>query len=556
MNFKEFLQISAKEIDSKKTERRIDIAIFLTLLKEETVLKKDRLKVNKIRKRFLHKAGGLSIFEIRYLLTLPESEIVLSDLHSNLSGYRQKFNKEIKYFSRPVYGKPTLAKSDYSVIDYFAKTNFSKVISKRFELKFPDIIVRKDLYPRRVSSPLVRQKIWEYTQLDEIELGKKPLIVNQKNELIDGYLRLSAMKNQQKSENFCVLVTSVYTQSDKHLKEQMYKYNSKHGTPYEFAMKKEYAQDLIEEGKDIKDVVKITGVSRPTIQKWTKRIRQDKKSKLTKKVLDLKDSGYTQHRIAVSLNISQATVSNILVKTKNIKNAKGSKSNKPSKIFKSNSWVAVSNISENLSDKVIDEYFGKCHELYLENLLYYHTNKGDIVLDLFAGTASTFVVCDRMMRDCRCYDRIPFGGKEYLIQKHDINNGLPQNLPVKIKLVFLDPPYWRQARKQYSFEPEDLANMELDEYNKSMAQLFDAIKHSSNNSIYIEKVAILIGPTIYDPPNFVFVDHVFDFHSMLNDKYKIAERYHCFFPTNFRMPKKERRCTIVKRDLIIYDRIR
>lgn len=38
------------------------------------------------------------------------------------------------------------------------------------------------------------------------------------------------------------------------------------------------------------------------------------------------------------------------------------------------------------------------------------------------------------------------------------------------KLVHLDPPYGKQAEKQFSQDAEDLANMNLDGFNKSLRE--------------------------------------------------------------------------------------
>lgn len=53
---------------------------------------------------------------------------------------------------------------------------------------------------------------------------------------------------------------------------------------------------------------------------------------------------------------------------------------------------------------------------------------------------------------------------------------------------------------------------------------------------------------------YIFKDHTFDFHDMLKEYYNIIARYHLFVPTTHIMGSKEPKCTIVMRDLVIYER--
>jgi DNA modification methylase len=174
-------------------------------------------------------------------------------------------------------------------------------------------------------------------------------------------------------------------------------------------------------------------------------------------------------------------------------------------------------------NKPNQNFIGNTPQHFLEHLLYYHTNKGDMVVDLFAGTGTMIDACEVMGNDFLAYD-MGRHYKKHLVTKHKIQDGLPQEVIAHevIKLVFLDPPYWKQAEGIYSDDPDDLGNMPLDKYNAIMGNLFLEICKAKN----IELVAFMINPTIYVDGNFTYVDHSLTFHQFLAGNFDIIRRYH------------------------------
>ena len=330
----------------------------------------------------------------------------------------------------------------------------------------------------------------------------------------------------------------------------MYKYNSKHGTPYTNDQKRLFAIEMArEDNKTDKEIAETLGVSRQTVNKWTRTLKIKKRSELTKKIIDLRiNHGYTQTKISEILNIPQRTVSYTL--SKNAQDSKVANIKKPSEIFKTNHWGLQGKKYEK-----IDKYSGKTDEIQLENLLYYHTEPKNKVIDLFAGSGTLFDVCDRMERDCQLYCLNQFAGREHIIKKWNIKNGIPPDMPVKTHLLFFDPPYWKQ--KNYTVgDADDLSNMSLDDYNTTIQNLFNKIKNSHVNDVYILKIAILIAPTIYIDGQFTFEDHMFDFHDMIKDKYEIIARYSLYYNSEGRLrldAQRHRKCVTVLRDLIVYE---
>jgi hypothetical protein len=90
----------------------------------------------------------------------------------------------------------------------------------------------------------------------------------------------------------------------------------------------------------------------------------------------------------------------------------------------------------------------------LLNILYYTTEIDDLVIDPFGGGGNMALACKRMKRRCITYDIAPqFPG----IKKHDATKPFPNR---GAQLVFLDPPYWKQKRGEYSVDEADLSNIE------------------------------------------------------------------------------------------------
>jgi ParB-like chromosome segregation protein Spo0J len=127
----------------------------------------------------------------------------------------------------------------------------------------------------------------------------------------------------------------------------------------------------------------------------------------------------------------------------------------------------------------IDSRFGKKHpgnipvEL-VKNILCRLTKPGDLILDPFAGGGVTIDACaDFVDRSCEAFDLTPVRED---IKPWDILKGPP---PVSRPpdLIFLDPPYGPQKAGEYSKRDNDLANMSVEQFLKSMEKVFGYWNH-------------------------------------------------------------------------------
>jgi len=247
----------------------------------------------------------------------------------------------------------------------------------------------------------------------------------------------------------------------------------------------------------------------------------------------------TQKSIEDILNIPQQTITRIIENTQK------------DKIVEMGNFTPLLYNIWNLPKQDNDrKHFGAFPELFMENLIHYHTEPLDIVYDPFGGGGTTADVCKKMFRRYYVSDRKVIPGREKDIREWDIKNGLPDDLQ-KPKLAFLDPPYWKQAEGKYSNNIEDLGNMDIDSFNKSMQSLFDELTKRK-----IEKIALVIQPTQYKN-NFIWKDHVFDFAKML-PKYEIEMRYILPYSSQQYTPqvvikaKEENKCLGLNRDLTVW----
>lgn len=135
----------------------------------------------------------------------------------------------------------------------------------------------------------------------------------------------------------------------------------------------------------------------------------------------------------------------------------------------------------------------------MQNLNYYYTKPGDLIVDPFAGGGSTLDVCvahddDYGNRKCLAFDIEPIRKD---IKVWDIvAAGLPP-FP-RARMIFLDPPYWKQKQGEYSAHETNMANLPLERFHDELERV---IKESRKRA---DLVALIIGPT---QENWEIIDH-------------------------------------------------
>jgi len=412
-------------------------------------------------------------------------------------------------------------------------------------IKVSEVIFRDDLYPRLDKNPHTVQKYAE--DLDILP----PIEVNHRNELIDGWHRWTAHKKND-IEEIKVLVTE--TTSDGHLLELAIERNSSHGLQLSQADKKDMARKIYHVTSEAnrsekkKHLSKILSVSERTVQGWLSRIDKDSKEARNRKIFNLWMACYTQDEIAERCDCHKDTVSEICRKMADLP-----KSDKPAADHLTDFDVPIYNIWKQQTKSNTSNHFGNTEARWFDNLLYLYTKPFDVVIDPFAGGGSSIDICKKRFRKYWVSDRTPIVEREQDIRTWDVTDGLPpMHRWNDVKLVYLDPPYWKQAEGQYSDSPKDLSNMDLSEFNKALSKTILDFSKKLNDAY----IALIIQPTQWRAPDRKYTDHVAD---MINAvKLPIEMRISCPYESqqcNAQMvefAKENKTVLVLTREIIVW----
>ena len=367
-------------------------------------------------------------------------------------------------------------------------------------MKVADVVFREDLYPRIEKSATTVQ---QYAESLEV---LPPIEVNQHGELIDGWHRWTAHRKMEALE-IASIVTE--TTSDAHLLELAIERNASHGLQLSIADKQNMARQIYHatatkdrDGKKA-HLAKILSVSERTVRGWLSRIDKDTKADRDRRILSLWLACYTQEEIGEEVGITHQAVDLVLQGM-----AELPKLAEPAASHTDGFEVPIYNVWKQQTKSEGSSHFGNSEVRWVDNLLYLYTKPLDIVVDPFAGGGSTIDICKKRWRRYWVSDRKPVVEREADIRKWDINDGVPP-LPrwQDVGLVYLDPPYWKQAEGQYSTDAEDLANMPLDQFNGALAGLIAQFAKKLRSGA---RIALIIQPTQWKAPDRAYTDHVAD----------------------------------------------
>jgi DNA modification methylase len=418
-------------------------------------------------------------------------------------------------------------------------------------IKVSDVIFREDLYPRQETVPALVQEYAEHLeQLPPIEL-------NQHNELIDGWHRWTAHKKRgEKTIKFF----RTETKSDLEFMDLAAERNSAFGrqlsqddkrawvrkryaiTPErerDARMKKYWAQKL--------------SVGERTVDRWLEDAERSAKAARDKRICAAWLACYTQDEIAEKENVAKSVVHDVCSDFA--------------------TWQKTDKSVQSVADHAIDftpqlynvwttsaltngtKHFGNSEQRWVDNLLYHYTKPFDTVVDCFAGGGSTIDVCKKRLRRYWVSDRLPVVERQHEIRKHDMTDGLPTLRWQDVRLVFLDPPYWQQAKGKYSKDKEDLANMALDEFTETLTGIINSFaKKLSSGAV----IALMIAPTHWRDGNggIRIADHAVDMMRTVN--LPIDMRISCPYSTqqctaqDVEWAKANREFLLLTREIVIW----
>lgn len=409
------------------------------------------------------------------------------------------------------------------------------------KVKIKDVEFREDLYPRIEFS----QKLVEnYSNAIKF---LPPVTINQDNILIDGWHRWKAHKMANKDE---IEVEIIRVESEKELRKLAYKLNSNHGLQLSNKEKSNFANEMIGE-ISAKELAEVLSVDVDTIFLWTKTKRHALKEVRNERVIRLYlKAENSLDSIAKEVGESQGTISNIIQSF--IKESEFQFFNEDFKPLLYDIWRP--------KEDVAVPHSGYFPEVFMVNLLYYHTELFDVIYDPFANRGTTIDIAKKCFRRYYCSDLVVKPGREGDIKQWKIQDGLPVGLKgKKTNLVFLNLPLWIPGKEGQTGNKYNLANMNLEDYYSTIGNFLKNITIKRP-----DRIAIVISPTQYfnEDDKKEFEDHIFKFDLILGKlKYKIEMRYILIYPIHLyddivgKFKEKKVAISIV-RDLVVWVRMK
>lgn len=391
---------------------------------------------------------------------------------------------------------------------------------KTVELRVDEVIFRQDLYPRQEHDPVLVQ---QYSR----NLGLLPAIeVNQHHWLIDGKHRWLGHQTA-KAETIQAFVTPTATEAE--FIALACRRNAQHGRQLSDADKKQMAIRLYNGGEGIKkqkEIADILSVTEEAVSRYLSDINKQLEEQRRKVIFDMWLACHTDDEIAAAVggDFTQQAVNKRKVVLQKLDEHQevvklaarfqptGAKKETPFEVPLYNVWTFAKKSNE-------VEHFGNSEQRILNNLLYLYTEPFQIVVDPFAGGGATIDVCKRRLRRYWVSDRKPIPARAGAIRTLDVVQEMPalKGRWDDVALVYLDPPYWKQAEHQYSEDAEDLANMPLDQFTEALAGVILRFADRMKQGM----IALLMQPTQWRAPEKAFTDHVADLLLAVRKKKKL-----------------------------------
>lgn len=411
-----------------------------------------------------------------------------------------------------------------------------------------EIVWRQDLYPRFEPNPATIQQYAE--SIDMLP----PIEINQHNELIDGYHRWTA---HRKAGVDTIPVTVTVTASDREFEILAIRRNATHGLQLTSDEKKARARRLYTGKKGEKEeLAQLLAVSARTLHDWLSRIDKDMKDERDRRIAQMWLACYTEEEIAAAVGCSLGTVSSMLEEPSELA---GLQKMKVLSEYREPEWSPpIYDVWKQQDKSDGTKHPGNTEASFLDRLMYMYTEPFDIVVDPFGGGGSTIDVCKKRLRRYWVSDRLPIVERTD-IRQADILDGPPvlHKRWGNVRLLYLDPPYWRQVAGQYSQDPQDLANMPLEDFYNTLAGFVEQCAGKMKAGAHI---ALIIQPTQWKADDKQVVDHIIDLVIRLQKSpMRYVRRIQCPYESqqcNAQMvewAKANRDILVLSREIIVWE---
>ena len=411
---------------------------------------------------------------------------------------------------------------------------------------FSSIVFDEGLYPRvEGHDPCVVQTYAR--DMEQIEAAGKHISVNADNVLLDGRHRMLAYKKRADGATDFQVPVFRYDVSSPLESFRLACRLQDRGKALSNDDRVAGAKRLYSLGdQSQREIADVLGVSQSTVSSWLSRTLKDEKDRKKEAAFALWLACHTQQEIADQIHMPKQTVGDWMKDLTEISATDIS-------VKFSDFTPPIYNVWKLPSKSGSPDDLGNSEPRCLENLLYLYTVPGSIVVDPFAGSGSTIDVCKKRKRRYFVSDRRPIVEREHEIRRHDLTDGLPKVPRWKdVSLVYLDPPYWKQAEGQYSNDPTDLANMPLDQFHDTLAGIVDGFAKKLSDAF----IALIIRPTQWNAPDRTFTDHVAELvrrvRLPIDMQFSVPYESQQCTAQMVEWAKQNKRCLVLTREIIVW----
>jgi hypothetical protein len=383
------------------------------------------------------------------------------------------------------------------------------------EIKLSEVVYDEVTYPRKQHDPALVQRY--AAVIDEIEAKQRFISVSVDNKLLDGKHRWLAYRKVHEGNGDPVIKVFRYDVAAPHDQLKLAAaLNSEHGWQLSEEDKQFTAISLYTYGCTFDDIAATLSIGKSKVSAWLSRTVKEDRDRRNAKIFDLWLSCHTQEKISEYLTsekeeVPLGTVKRLLGDGEDslVRKVFQNQTNQAAASHATDFDVPLYNVWKQQEKTSGSKHFGNSEVRWLDNLLYLYTVPFDVVVDPFSGGGSTIDLCKKRFRRYFASDHKPIPERETEIRCHDITAGLPK-LPrwKDVRLVYLDPPYWKQAEGKYSKDPTDLANMDLESFHATLAGLITAFAEKLKDNAKDARIALLLQPTQWNAPDREFTDHV------------------------------------------------
>lgn len=434
-------------------------------------------------------------------------------------------------------------------------TRLSSIQPELRTIRLSEITFDEVIYPRRDHDPALVQRYAD--NLEGIEASKRYIAVASDMKLLDGKHRWLAYRKRNGDAQDREIQVLVYPVTAPHDQLKLaVKLNSDHGWQLTESDKQADAKSLYAYGSSYDEIAEALSVGKKKVVEWLAQTVRDNKERRDQKIFEMWMACHTMEEIAHAAGCTKETVSQLVgICQKKFQETKSDKS-----LADFDDWDAeagrrpVYNVWRQTAKTNVVSHYGNSEARWTENLLYMYTEPFDVVVDPFAGGGATIDACRKRFRRCWASDRKPIVEREGEIRKWDMTTGLP---PVPrwqdVKLIFLDPPYWRQARNEYSKDPEDLANMPLEKFTATLGNVINGFAKKLTSGAAI---ALMMSPTQWRSDGRKFADHLLDVARLvrLAVDMRVQAPYECSQcePQQVMWAKENRTCLVLSREIVVW----